>query len=730
MTFPSAFNVVSLKNAVLSMAGTQESLFSFELFVEYVRLHDRKTVEPAVAVRLLDFPTLLIYRSESEDSSGPFLQSDGNGVYCFNKGKSCLFKINLDSLYTHLSSTPLCTMVLDVRPDVPKLLGSSAISLAKLAACVKLAAEKHGILTPAAYGGKMMTNVLNLMGENIGTVCLTFKIGSFGASLIPHTPESEFCENDPSCPKPTVPEEKTKNGTDEIKPACSENDATNWHPAMMQSEMFCTQKPRIATVSTQTKHIKNKRTFLDAEGKFDDGQRCSTFHPPPLFYSNCEKNRDQHQDAAENDRMVNIATQCLRVVDLNTENENESFKVESACQTNGPRGVQGDVLLTNSREQQNQNAPSVLMDSDRQMLNALFHQVLHLNGQMQLQPLPFHPNAVNFISAQERCPAPASGKWSQTENVNAAASPVHRPIQPGSPGQRRNHEAPLLLKSSSLISQKKDLVVKKSDNERRKLRYGLTRSFHLRLKKIKPGLTRHHECREELKKNQVELQRKRSLTHKQDDISVIQNSDLDESVRPCSPSYRSHTSQDNREPDEYLDDFTSLVLTDGSPEPLSSPEPCELQSAQVSGGIKRSHSSSRRSQLHPVPVQTSPKCPLKLTHIIKTQLQSMALSESSDDSKSCFSRSSVILSRNSESRSCSPDSVSRIFEMCHVQENAPSRTRSVDKFQPSDDCMQESGSGSSIRSEEKRDKLGSLGSWNKYQPISELVVSKLPGYTL
>jgi len=53
------------------MSSTLESLFSLELVIDYVRVDGSRgnILDLAVAVRLLDFPTLLIYQSEQKDFS-------------------------------------------------------------------------------------------------------------------------------------------------------------------------------------------------------------------------------------------------------------------------------------------------------------------------------------------------------------------------------------------------------------------------------------------------------------------------------------------------------------------------------------------------------------------------------------------------------------------------------------------------------------------------------------
>lgn len=149
------------------MSSTQETLFSLELVIDHVRFDGSRgnVLDPAVAVRFLDFPTLLIYQSKQEHlpcKSGcndlclspeaiSHLDDGEHLKFFFRKGKSCLFKINLHALHAHLLNTPLYAMVLDVKDEIPRLIGSSLISLAKVMEKIKLDVEKHGIGNPSTY---------------------------------------------------------------------------------------------------------------------------------------------------------------------------------------------------------------------------------------------------------------------------------------------------------------------------------------------------------------------------------------------------------------------------------------------------------------------------------------------------------------------------------------------------------------------------------------------------
>ncbi|XP_066534355.1 microtubule-associated protein 10-like [Hoplias malabaricus] len=518
-------------------------------------------------------------------------------------------------------------------------------------------------------------------------------------------------------------------------------------------------------------------------------------------------------------------------MDLNTndtENESDSSANVSAYEIQESRNTGESHVFSNAEKHQSQNVPCVLTVAQLPLLSALLVELSHLHGQMQHQQRPpsIHPHQVNlYKSEQEHTPTPASEKWPQTKNVKAAESPYQGSVQPSIPGHR--HCKPL---KSHLFSPKIQHTVAESTQRRshpkRKLRYGLTHGFHLRLKQIKPGRTRHHECVETFMTKPAEPQTKISSKLKQDKLlRQVFNRDLDgtllhsletnhatsdirlshsqknpcknltkqiklpvvkdchdtadkevqvnvpstlgqnmdhkaheleckhqmnpshliqnssnlqwsfksnvRTVRPCSPSHSSVSIHNSPQPDEYQDVFTSLDTTDGSPDPLCSLKPCTVQRTGASSG----NISSDSSKPHPVPykTQTSLKRSLNMIHVVKPHLQNVTCSTSSDDSKSGVSRGSVCRQRNSESCGGSLKSpamclVLTTLQSSEVNGSAPTGKLPADKCQLSDDSILESLS--STDSEEERNELGSLGFLKKCQPISELVVNKLPGYTL
>lgn len=285
-----------------NMSSAQETLFSLELVIDYVRVDGSRgsVLAPAVGVRFLDFPTLLIYQSGHEDVSSKSgyadlsvspealsQQDDGDSLkYSFHKGKSCLFKMNLDSLHNHLLNTPLYAMVLDVKDEIPKLIGSSLISLAKATERIKLDVGKHGNGTSSAYGERLLTSICNLMGKSIGAISLAYKIVSLGAHLIPHIPENRVCEVGVTRGK--AEQLESVHAKCEMPTKVSEN-----HLGYVLSPQISLDGQSADVVISEA-----KQPGLPAEQRAswtEDAQEYTEFCPPPLFYSSGLKNQQERK---------------------------------------------------------------------------------------------------------------------------------------------------------------------------------------------------------------------------------------------------------------------------------------------------------------------------------------------------------------------------------------------------------------------------------------------------
>lgn len=192
------------------MATSQDSLYSLELVVEKIYLPYVTCRFPAVAFRLLDFPTILISHVEKELANNikkkinadPYYRipnqfadlQDKHGNFMVKKGKSCLFKLTLDTLAMHLANTPMYIMVIDEFPEVPKLLGNSSLALNEVVDLIKADVKQNGLTVPSVHGDKGLFKIYSLMGKEIGYMVMGFRLLSLGPGMIAHLPSSALAK--------------------------------------------------------------------------------------------------------------------------------------------------------------------------------------------------------------------------------------------------------------------------------------------------------------------------------------------------------------------------------------------------------------------------------------------------------------------------------------------------------------------------------------------------------
>ena len=165
-----------------------ESLFSLEIVVDKLMLSKTQCRFPAIAFRLLDFPTLIIYHVEprlgdiikSKIKMDPLFRLghhipellDKDGSFPVKKGKSCLIKMTGNALLSHLQSTPLYVMIIDSFPDTPKLIGNSTIPLDNTMEKLHTDMCHTGLALPVVQGEKGCYKIYNLMGKEVGYITL------------------------------------------------------------------------------------------------------------------------------------------------------------------------------------------------------------------------------------------------------------------------------------------------------------------------------------------------------------------------------------------------------------------------------------------------------------------------------------------------------------------------------------------------------------------------------
>ena len=144
------------------MAVILDSVFSFEVLIHNVHVIKTNICRlPAIGFRILSYPTQLIHfldtaqeiklrthnitdqEEESLYESISRLYSE-TGEITFDKGKSCLLKLDPATLYALLQKTPVYVMLLDVWDlERPRVVGSTAV---KLDSCVQKLFQNSHIL--------------------------------------------------------------------------------------------------------------------------------------------------------------------------------------------------------------------------------------------------------------------------------------------------------------------------------------------------------------------------------------------------------------------------------------------------------------------------------------------------------------------------------------------------------------------------------------------------------
>ncbi|XP_031435325.1 microtubule-associated protein 10 [Clupea harengus] len=562
-----------------------ETLFSFEILVEYVRLDTGgkllRSWKPAVGVRLLDFPTLVIYQSDESQTGErmftPRSDVDTSNEVIFQKGKSCLFKINLDSFHQHLSNTPLYAMVMDVRHETPKLIGSSLVSLARLVNQIKTDVEAHGIGTPSAHGERGEHDLCNLMGKKIGLISIACKLVSLGGSLISHIPENRIHSVGTTLSQGSDGTERAKMPTEAVckttgvMPLEQEGSCHviyqrlkfDGHPNdVVVSEA---KQTTIASTSTQTEQTRKriKKIEIARIDYEDEPNPC----PPPMFYSSSDTRQKDNDD--KKFKTTIAGRDSLRLADLSTDQESSDSVMRPSKEQSGQAIVEHPAA---SQTPPQPPAPSHLGDAIRQLplLNALLVELSLLNGQnQQQQPLSIHPGLAWMYTSAERPSDPASDSTKlASQTLKNDASPQQKAQQSSSPRQRHSaRSVKSLISISSSNKQRRTTAKKHSPHPEKpkpkgKLTYGLTHTYRLRLQRLSTDLPKPRECREHV--NLKQPKRHKNMNLRSSSSMFKRSLHLDDNIETLVSSITHVNSIQESTPPKSTDRPSISLLSSGS----------------------------------------------------------------------------------------------------------------------------------------------------------------------
>ncbi|XP_008984041.3 microtubule-associated protein 10 [Callithrix jacchus] len=534
-------------------AAPSERLFSLELLVDWVRLEARllpppaaaaeqgeeekaeeqgeeekaeepgeasspRALCPAVAFRLLDFPTLLVY---PPDGPGVPVPERWPGVIHFGRGKSCLFRLPPATLHRRLLRTPLATLLLQLPPGrptpAPQLLGACDISLATAA---------HGVVGPAASGCSHLHRghfpLRNRVGARTGDIALAYRLTDLGSHLLDHIerPLTFPATGGGAEVSPQTPQERQQPAS---QPSSKEADRLlgglgipeaqkDLKEIVFQSEgesdnvgsvengktnsiVTCSNAGNERNVSSLNKEV----TELDME--------TNIFCPPPLFYTNLTQEKPLPAQARITiEPQMNVPEEMLGASPeknyINPPTHRSCLKYPSSATHEHPPMLVNpphiqDIGAINQTCQTEQNRINTIRQLP--LLNALLVELSLLYDQPVTSPAQIHPHLAWLYKTEEKSPESSAKSTCQSESKKDKLSLG---------GCEKS--VSLHYKKNQIENCKKDKYSEKSSGTLQKsvtkgrLLYGLTNTLRLRLKQTNPDMLVVHEKRELYRKTQAQ----------------------------------------------------------------------------------------------------------------------------------------------------------------------------------------------------------------------------------
>ncbi|NXF36702.1 MAP10 protein, partial [Nyctibius bracteatus] len=535
-----------------------EGLFALELVVEAVRVvAPGPALRLAVALRLLDFPTLLLHPAASAPPLRP-------GRACpFGRGKRCLFRWHRGSLCAALRRRPLRALLLalpaGLAPGPPRLLGSCGVSLAPAAAELL---QRPG--APASCGRRGWYPLRDSAGRPVGELVLGYRLTSLEADEEPSPVSPRAATSPATSPEPGGEEEEgDEEGGEEL-----------------EGNIFC---------------------------------------PPVLFYS---------REPAE-PHLLPAATASVGKWE-----HVEAWRPQEKDQGQSPpRPSAGPSLLhpTSPRQLHNTLGQLPLLSALLAELSVLTHSATPAAVHPHLAWL-YQPLGSGGIASRPPSPSHSSALKPAEASVGPGASSQAASCQfkqgrqeATSPESSQARRGPKKAVLQGERSSERNCKTQENKPPRRKLLYGLTKTVRLRLQQTNPDKLIIHERKEQYRKKQMEMLKKRSTLSKS---KLLRNAGEQDVV-----SYRHCTKGDSSKQNKQLDKtieaplqnsaLTEYISMTGGVSP-------DLQKQVIESLLKNDEFVSKE---HPCKVTTTPlvdKPVLKSAHkekYVKSQLPAAFISD-------------------------------------------------------------------------------------------------------
>ncbi|XP_019488703.1 PREDICTED: microtubule-associated protein 10 [Hipposideros armiger] len=535
-------------------ASFAEGLFSLELLVDWVRLEaglppppvvavgEEQELEeetppprlspplcPAVAFRLLDFPTLLVYPPGGPAAPAP---EPRPGLLSFGRGKSCLFRLHPATLRRGLLGTPLYTLLLQLHPGrptpAPQLLGACSISLAAVA---------HKVLGSAAsgcsQGHRGSFPLHNHVGERIGDIALCYRLTDLGSSLLGHlerpvistgggvegvegweaveiasqAPQEKQLQQPDSEPSPRGADRplvgfKIPKAPKNLKEIVFHSRANSHNLGSVENgktNSICSNASGVESVRPPSQEV----TELDVE--------TNTFCPPPLYYTHLTQEKTPAQRKITIKPLMH-APEELDGAFLEEKLGNTPTYVSPLKHTSSATHESPPVLInpphvqdvgasnqSTSRPQTEQNRINTIRQLP--LLNALLVELSLLNNQPMASPAHIHPHLAWLYRTEDKKSPESSARSTCKSEYKKSKLPM----------EEKEKSVSLQYKKNQVENLKKGKHFEKNSDPpkrrvpRGKLLYGLTNTLKLRLKQTNPDMLIVHEKREQYRKMQAQM---------------------------------------------------------------------------------------------------------------------------------------------------------------------------------------------------------------------------------
>ncbi|CAF1188202.1 unnamed protein product [Adineta ricciae] len=339
------------------------SLLSIEVLISDVQINlGIECHLPCMVFRLLDYPAVSIpyfdqwqleefHNLKREHPHVPWrhLLSDqfyelrsANGKFHFKRGKSCLFKTYLKTLYAHLLNVPLFLLLIDQindkgsHEDTSQFIGSCNIKLNELIEMLNQSILRNGSDIPLVEQQTFHSTLFNLMGTPIGTCNAAVRFCHYGTTILTQLPmldeqttskgekkspneiKEQVHEQPPPPPSSTSPSKPTPPAADTvIKHIHFVNEKKDVGLQISRSEIPTsvsnhdksaqTRWTSTKTHSVRPQHSKS-RSVRPIEDILHEDLLISAYQPPPLYFNSNSDflqmvtpvNAKQFYDAKEN----------------------------------------------------------------------------------------------------------------------------------------------------------------------------------------------------------------------------------------------------------------------------------------------------------------------------------------------------------------------------------------------------------------------------------------------